>query len=135
MVQPNGSPARTVTVALDMRISLDTISIHTLMRKLVPSKIAGTIMKFMTNYVKGRKAYTTYRNHTSMQRHFKTGVPQGVVFSPTLFNIYTADISPPRAPVPVTSYSYDIFITSTHSSTSAAKRYIHPYLQNITVLH
>ena len=27
----------------------------------------GTIIKFIANYIKGRKAYTTYRNHTSKQ--------------------------------------------------------------------
>ena len=34
------------------------------------------------NHIKRRKAYTTYRNHTSRQRQFKTGVPQGGVFHP-----------------------------------------------------
>ena len=36
-------------------------------------------MKFIANYIKVRKAYTTYRNHTSSQCQFKTGVPQGGV--------------------------------------------------------
>ena len=40
----------------------------------------GTINKFIANYIKGRKAYTTYRNHTSSQRQFKTGVPQVASF-------------------------------------------------------
>ena len=72
-----------------------------------------------------------YRNHTSSKRQFKTGVPHGGVLSPTLFNIYTADIPPPRAPVPVMAYADDITITSTHTSTSAAKKYIQPYLHKV----
>ena len=32
--------------------------------------------------------------HTCSQCQFKTGVPQGGVLSPTLFNMYTADIHP-----------------------------------------
>ena len=84
-------PARTITVALDMSKAFDTINIHTLIRKLLQTNIPGTIIKFIANYIKGRKAYTTYRNHTSKQRQFKTGVPQGGVLSPTLFNIYTSD--------------------------------------------
>ena len=103
-------PVRTISVALDMRKSFDTINIHTLIRKLLQTKIPGTIIKFIANYVKGRKAHTTYRKHTSSQRQFKTGVPQGGVLSPTLFNIYSADIPPPRALVQVMSNKDDITI-------------------------
>ena len=85
-------------------------------------------MKLIANYIKERKSYTTYRNHTSIQRQFETGVPQGGVISTTLFNIYTADLPPSRAPAQVLSYADDITITSTHIRTSAAKKYIQPYL-------
>ena len=108
-------PARTITVALDMS----------------KANILVTIIKFIANYIKGRKAYTTYRNHTSKQRQFKTGVPHGGVLSPTLFNIYTSDLPPPSAPVQVMAYADDITITSTHTSTSAAKKYIQPYLHKV----
>ena len=83
--------ARTLTVALDMSNAFDTINIHTLIRKLLLTNIPGTIIELIVNYIKGRKAYTTYRSHTSIQRHFKTGVSQGGVLSHTLFKIYIAD--------------------------------------------
>ena len=124
-------PARTITVALDMRKAFDAINIHTLIRKMLQTNIPGTIIKLIVNYIKGRKTYTTYRNHTSRHRQFKTGVPQGGVFSPTLFNIYTSDLPPPSAPVQVMAYVDDITITSTNTSTSAAKKYIQPYLQKV----
>ena len=91
---------------------------------------SSTNIKFIANYIKGRKANTTYINHTSSQRQFKTGIPQGGVLSPTLFNIYTADIPPSRAPVQVMAYANDITITSTHTSTSGTKNYIQTYLLN-----
>ena len=53
-------PARTITVVLDMSQAFDTINIHTLIRKLLQTNIPGTIIKFIANYIKGRKAYTTY---------------------------------------------------------------------------
>ena len=124
-------PTRTITVALDMSKAFDTINIHTIIRNLLQTNIPGTIIKFIANYIKGRKPYTTYRNHTSKQRQFKTGVPQGGVLSPTLFNIYTSDLLPPSAVVQVMTYADDITITSTHTSTSAAKKYIRPYLHKV----
>ena len=63
-----------------MRKTFDTITIHTLIRNLLQTKIPGTITKFISNNIKGRKAYTTYRNHTSSQRQFKPGIPQGASF-------------------------------------------------------
>ena len=122
-------PARTITVALDMSKAFDTINI--LIRKLLQTNIPDTIIKFIANYIKGRKAYTTYRNHTSKQRQFKTGVPQGGVLLPTLFNIYTSDLPSPSAPLQVMAYTDDITITSTHTSTSAAKKYIQPNLHKV----
>ena len=121
-------PVRTITVALDMSKAFDTINIHTLIRKLLQTSIPCTIIKFIANYIKGHKAYTTYRNHTPKQRQYKTGVPQCGVLSPTLFNIYISDLPPPSAPVQVMAYADDITIISTHTSTSAAKKYIQPYL-------
>ena len=56
------------------------------------------------NSIKGRKAYTTYRNHTSKQCQFKTDVSQDGVLSPPLFNIYTSDLPPPSAPVQVMAW-------------------------------
>ena len=57
-----------------MRKAFDTINIHTLIRQLLQTNIPGIIMKFIANYIKG---HTTYRNHTSIQHQFKTGIPQG----------------------------------------------------------
>ena len=119
-------PARTIAVALNMSKPFHTINILTLIRKLLQTKIPGTIIKFIANSINRSKAYTTYINNTSSQRQFKTDVPQGGVLSPTLFNIYTADIPPPRAPVQVMAYADDITITSTHTRTSVAKKYIQP---------
>ena len=75
---------RTITVSLDTSKTFDRINIHTLIRKLLQTRIPGTIIKFIANHIKGRKAYTTYINHTSSPRQFKTCVTQRGVLSSTL---------------------------------------------------
>ena len=114
-----------------MSKSYDTINIHTLIRTLLHTNVPDTIIKLIANDIKGCKAYTTYINRPSSQRQFKPGVPRGGVLSPILFNIYTADIPPPRALVQVMACADDITITSTHTSTSAAKKYIQPCLHKV----
>ena len=108
-------PARTIIVALDMSKAFDTINIHKLIRKLLQTNIPCTIIKFIANYIKGRKAYTPYINHTSRQRQFKTGIPQCGVISPTLFNIYTSNLPPPSAPVQFMAYADNITIHTTRN--------------------
>ena len=91
-------------------------------------KHSGTIIGFIANCVKGRKAYTTYINHTSKQRQFKTGISHGLRPFATQFNIYTSDSPPPSAPVQVMAYADDIAVTSTHTGVGEAKKCIQPYL-------
>ena len=118
-------PVWTITVTLYMSKAFDT-NIHTLIRKLLHTKIPGIIIKFIANYIKGRKAYTTYINHTYSQRQFKTGVPQGGILSPTLFNIYTADIPIPRAPVQVMAY-VDNITSHLHAQVQQRNTYNYTY--------
>ena len=80
-------PERTVNVALDMSKTFNTLNIRTLIRMLLETNIPGTIMKFIANYFKGRKAYTTSRNHTSIHHQFKIDISQSDIPSPTLFTL------------------------------------------------
>ena len=103
---------------------------HTLIKKLLQTNIPGTLMKFIANYIKGRTANITYRNHTSIQRHCKTSVSQGSVLSPTLCNIDTAYLPPLRPLLQVMS-SVDYTSQShlyTKSRVQPRNTYNHTYL-------
>ena len=113
-VQPNGSPFTNNYCSTRYEQSFRRNKLHTLIRKLLQTNIPGTIIKFIANYIKGRKAYTTYINYTSRQRQLKTGVPQGSVLSPTQYNIYIPDFPPSSAPFQVKAYA-DAINTHPHT--------------------
>ena len=54
----NKPPNRTIMVTLDMSKAFDTVNIHKLIPKLHSASIPPTIIKFVANYIKGRKACT-----------------------------------------------------------------------------
>ena len=63
----------------------------------------------------------------------QTGIPHDGILSPTLFNIYTADIPPPRVPAQVMAYADDITITSTRTSAASQNTYNHTYIKYLSV--
>ena len=53
--------AHTITVALDMSKAFDSVTIHKFIKKLIHTNIPNTITNLITNYMKGHKAYTTFK--------------------------------------------------------------------------
>ena len=121
-------PARTITVALDMSKAFDTINIHTLIINCYRQSLQAQSLS--SSQTTSRDAKPTQRIKIT-QRQFKIGVPKGDVLSPTIFNIYTSYLPPSSAPARVHAYADYITITATHTSMSAAKKYIQPYLHKV----
>ena len=67
---------------------------------------------------------TQYNGTLSKLKQINTGVPQGGVLSPTLFNICTSDISLPPKDVQITTYADDIMITAFHTKHHKAQQLI-----------
>jgi hypothetical protein len=124
-------PQRTILVALDLSKAFDTVNIHTLIDKLHQTTVPSTIIKFIANYIKGRKGFTLYQESKSKQQQFKTGVPQGGVLSPILFNLYTSDLPHPPTGVMLNTYADDMFPAASHHKYKAAEQLLQPYLQDI----
>ena len=102
-------PQCTVAVALDMSKALDTVNIHQLIHKLTLTNILNIIIKFIANHIKGQQL--ELNTMLSNLKQIKSGIPQSGVLSPTLFNIYTSDISLPPKNVQITTYADDILMT------------------------
>ena len=125
-------PHRTITVALDMSKAFDMVNLYILLRKIQNTNIPNIIIQYLANYLRGRKAYTHYNNADSAKKQFKTGVPQGGVLSPTLFNIYTSDIPTPPDKVHNTTYADDMTAYSSDAKYKKAEERLQPYLDELS---
>ena len=114
-----------------MSKAFDTVNHHTILNKIVTSNIPSLTTKFLTNYLRGRQAHTTYNNTTSKSKRIRTGVPQGGVLSPTLFNIYTADIPTPPPHVHLLTYADDITIYASGKKPNDIQNRLNPYLDEV----
>ena len=109
-------PSRTIAMALDFSKAFDTVNHTSLLKQLLNTTLDNNSIRWLSTYLRGRTAAVTYLDTTSKQRIIKTGVPQGSVLSPLLFNFYMSDFPPTS--LQHASYADDF--TSWASSTDVA---------------
>ncbi|KAF2348383.1 Reverse transcriptase domain [Trinorchestia longiramus] len=69
--------------------------------KLSQLNLHPLFTKILTNFLSDRTAAIRIANHTGQGFPIKSGVPQGAIISPALYNFYTHDLPPP---IPNTDY-------------------------------
>ena len=70
----------------------------------------ATIRRWLYNYMQNRRAKVHFRQKESKSRKVKTGVVQGGVLSPALFNYFLADFPTPPPNIKQIKYADDITI-------------------------
>ena len=128
-------PHRTLCVAIDLTAAFDTVSHDTLISKIVGSSLTPAITRWLSCYLRGRQAATSFRGTKSSTRivRTRTGVPQGSKLSLSLFNYYIADMPRPTPPVKRVCYADDIIGWATGQKITQLESMISNYLRDVNI--
>ena len=125
-------PHRTVCVAVDLTAAFDTVSHDILISKIAGSSLPPNIVRWMSCYLRGRQAATSFRETKSSTRIVRAGVPQGSKLSPALFNYYIADMPRPTDPTMRACYADDITVWTSGPRIPELETRINRYLKHIS---
>ena len=87
-------------------------------KKVTDFGIPGGLVRLLSNYLRGRTYQVSITNTRSVPRNAMAGVPHGLIRSPILYSIYSANIpTSPRTEVAL--FVDDTLILATHSNARA----------------
>ena len=122
-------PDRTILLQIDLSKAFDMVSHEKLLRDLNMTSLPGHLKRWFGAYLHGRQSKVSFRNATSSTRNVKTGVPQGAVTSPVLFNFYLTLLPPPPEGVFTIQYADDISVYTSGTNTAAMSEAINAYIK------
>ena len=97
----------TVLIVLVLTAAFDNVDHQQLLKCVFNTNIPSTIRRWLYDYMQNRQTIVHFRQIESRSRKVKTGVVQGGVLSPALFNYCLADFP---TPPPNIKYADDITI-------------------------
>ena len=122
---------RTVLLQIDLSKAFDMVSHEKLLSGLLNSSLPYFIKRWFNSYLHGRQSKVNFRDTTSSTRNVKTGVPQGAVTSPILFNFYISLLPLPPEGVYIVQYADDISVYTSGTDISALSAAINDYIKEI----
>ena len=86
--------------------------------------LSYAIKRWFNCYLLGRQSKVQFRNCTSTARNVRTGVPQGAVSSPILFNFYLSKMPTPPTNIKIIQYADDISLYTAGTNIAAINQFI-----------
>lgn len=110
-------------VLRDISRAFDKVWHYGVIYKMIKNNLPEYIVKFISSYLKDRKAKIRIGNYVGEEFRLESGVPQGGCLSPTLFNFYTHDLEPAEGQNINLIYADDITqIVANHGSEKMLER-------------
>ena len=101
-----GAPLRTATVSVDISKAFDAVDHTLLLQQICATDLHPNLVHWLATYLRGRQSRTIWQGQSSQWKNVKTGVPQGSVLGPVIFNFFVSD-----CPVGQPSYADDFCIS------------------------
>ena len=119
-----------ITLYIDLKSAYDKVWREGLMYKIKKAGIVGRMSRWLTDYLQNRKFRVSVEGAESDVYELNTGVPQGAILSPILFNVMLSDL-PIQENIKVLVYADDITIVSSNKSMIIAKKEIQKYIKEL----
>uniref|UniRef100_A0A2P2I2N0 Pol-like protein n=2 Tax=Hirondellea gigas TaxID=1518452 RepID=A0A2P2I2N0_9CRUS len=116
-----------LVVYMDLKSAYDKVWGRGLVYKLIKSGLKGKIVQWLNDYLRNRKIKVKIEGMISENRGIETGVPQGAVLSPILFNVMINDI-PQQEGIVQYIYADDITISCSGESIIQIEKDMQTYL-------
>ena len=114
---------------MDLSKAFDSLSHTILLHKLEAYGINDALLWFR-NYLEGRQQKVTVDGCCSDWEWVKTGVPQGSILGPLLFDLYVNDISKVVTKCTVMLYTDDITVYVAHKCGNVVTGYLNEDLDH-----
>ena len=123
-------PTRTATVAIDISKAFDSVDHTLLIEQIMETQLESNIVRWIAAYLRGRTASCLFRSTKSPLRIIRSGVPQGSVISPILFNFFVSDL--PHHASSTESYADDIYVSESSSDLPTITTALNEDMQHIS---
>ena len=121
-----------MAVWLDLEKAFEKVWTERLILKLLRNNVSHNMLRWITQFLKDRKACVSLQGERSRTGDIKNGVSQGGILSPTLFLIFTNDVKEQMTKsVQCAGYADDLALVCSEDTVGTAQVRLHSTLNNL----